>query len=298
MDFEEAQSLLESDFSADPSLEQSAEPASPATPDEQPQAPTPQAEAADSFIERADLESLLADVKDPAGRAAVERAYKSFQGGFTRKAQEYAPWRSLAEQGIDPDTALQAAQWYDAMSNPEVAKEFYDHLGQQLQGFGYLQPAPAEQEGPEALEDDLDDFDEDNPLVSRLSSVESMLEQMVYEREEAALQAEIRHIEDGIREANPHYGQADIDRIYQIAMGRDDYDLVAAQHEYEGWRNEIVNAYVTAKGSAPMEADVPSTAGGEQLVGPDTFIKEDGEIDFQQLDRIATLRYEQENAGF
>lgn len=267
---------------------------SPATPEHTPSAETPQAPVEASDFNRADFESLLERVEDPELRQQIEAFRSGLLGDYTRKTQEVAPWRSLAEQGIDPDTAARAAQWYEAMSDPQVAKQFYDHLGQTLTGYGLLQesagtPGMVEDEGFEDLLDDPND--PSHPVAREVAELRQTIAQMQWESAAAMEAQRIQDAENAVREAHPEWTQADIDRVYEMAFAHE-YDLTKAASSYEALQQDLVNRYIQAKTSVPSAGHVPVSGGAQTPTDPSSFIKENGEIDFAKLTRAATEMYE------
>lgn len=276
--------------------EQSTSPATPEHP--APPAPAPAApEEPASDFNRADFESLVESIEDPALKEQVLKLRSSLLGDYTRKTQEIAPWRELAEQGIDPETAARAAQWYEAMSDPTVARQFYDHLGQTLSGYGLLEQGgavdvPGMDDG-EMFENLLDDpNDPSHPLAQRLSDMEQHLAQLEWENAAHAEAQRIQDAENALREAHPEWEQEDIDRVYELAFAHD-YDLTKAASAYEAWEQRNISRYMERKGSVPSAGHIAATGPAQQPVDASSFIKENGEIDFERLTRAATEMYEQ-----
>ncbi|MGE5596439.1 MAG: hypothetical protein ACM3S1_10455, partial [Hyphomicrobiales bacterium] len=63
--------------------------------------------------------------------------YTSMQADYTRKMQEAAPFRQLADEvGLDPDGLRQAAELYSALQDPQALVEFHTELTNALMAEG------------------------------------------------------------------------------------------------------------------------------------------------------------------
>lgn len=237
---------------------QAAPPASPAP------EPTPEAPAEEEFYPRADLESLLEGVTDPAAREAISTAYKSFQRGFTQKSQELSGLRRAFE-GVDPQQAREAYDFVQNLtSDREFATRVHSELAQALELAG-ASPAQAQAEATRQVESamagDLEDFgvSPDNPLVSKVAQLEAR--QAEWERREAeriqqmqrdAAIAAIERQDQAIRRSRADLDDDAMNAVYSLAASTGG-DLEAAVEIYDALTERIVTDYV-AKKSAPQGA--------------------------------------------
>lgn len=224
-------------------------------------APTPEAgqptETPDSFT-KTDLNSLLEGVTDPAARQAIEAAYKSFQGDYTRNMQQIAPWRQFAEAGIDPAVAAQSLEFVQALeTDPEFVQAVHKQLSQALESAGLTAQQASDEaarqiQSGEAFQDGADDS-----LSREVAELRQWKEEMEAAQVQQGLMAEIQRSEMAIRQANPHYTDQDIEKVYELAFAHGG-DLSAAAQSYEGLRQQFISAYVDQKGAA--NAVTPSAA--------------------------------------
>ena len=77
----------------------------------------------------------------------LQSVYRSMQGDYTRKTQEIAELRrnyeqydAFSESGVDPNYALQAADFYRKLdTDPKFAKQVVDNIQRNLGNFGVEQ---------------------------------------------------------------------------------------------------------------------------------------------------------------
>jgi hypothetical protein len=77
----------------------------------------------------------------------LQSVYRSMQGDYTRKTQEIAELRrnyeqydAFSESGVDPNYALQAADFYRKLdTDPQFAKQVVDNIQRNLGNFGVEQ---------------------------------------------------------------------------------------------------------------------------------------------------------------
>ncbi len=241
-----------------PGVTQPTEPVAPAEGEQQTPAPTE-----DSFAERFDPNSLPAE---------LQSAYKLMQADYTRKRQADAEAIRLAQQyqGVDLDTAVQLFQ---AIQDPQGLADFVQNASQHLVENGFAEfdgdPGVVQEQGPGAnnLAEALATLSSDPEMAplaeavqsmqARLDSFEAQSEQrLAAEREEAlTLRAmgELQRMENVIRTDNPHYGDGDVDAIYELASHFDG-DLLAAQQRYEAIFANRLGRYMQQKESAPAPA--------------------------------------------
>ena len=232
--------------------------------DEQP----PSQEAVDSFMNI-----------DPATLPPeLQAQYRNMQADYTRKMQEVSQYRNLAQQyGVSAEEMAQAVDFVGRIqSDPAYTQQVYTGLGEYLQQMGYREPqaapAPMDNELDDRYDDEVDPYGEsptDTPaqprretgtqLEYRLAQVEQMLanqESQAYVRD---LANQIKQDEFAVRETNPDWGDADIQRIYELAPTYDG-NLVAASEAYKGWRSDILQSYLASKAQAPLAGSGGGTA--------------------------------------
>lgn len=215
-------------------------------------------EATDSFT-KTDLNSLLEGVTDPQARAAIESAYKSFQGDYTRNMQQIAPWRQFAEAGIDPAVAAQSLEFVQALeTDPDFVRAVHGQLSQALEAAG-LSPAQASEEAARQIEESTSGFgnEEQSPLQREVAELRAWKEDMESQQVQYTMMAELQRSEMAIRQANPTYTDQDVERIYELAFAHGG-DLNAAQQSYEALRQGFISGYVDQKGAAAAAS--PSAA--------------------------------------
>ncbi len=272
------------DFLPEPGSEQSPEPAAtaPDAPDDNPPAPEVE-EPEEEFVPRADLESLLEGVDDPAAREKIITAYKSFQRGFTQRSQEISELRR-AFDGVDPAQAREAYEFMTKLSSDgEFARQVHGQLTKALTDAGWslgeaqsmAADAVAEVQTPSTDWDELG-IDPEHPLVKEVSELrewQRQQEQRAQERDfDEYQQSVIREIERqdaDIRRQHTSYDDDDMDSIYKIAASTSG-DLWAAQEMYEGMRDRWATDYVARKQEIP-EGVSPVTGGAAHTEEPVEF---------------------------
>lgn len=219
--------------------------------------PAQATETPDSFT-KTDLDSLLNGVTDPNARAAIEAAYKSFQGDYTRNMQAIAPYRQLAEAGIDPNQAIESLQFVQALeSDPDFVVAVHQQLSQALEAAG-LSPAQAADEAARQIETgEAFGEGEDNPLAQEVADLRAWKEEMESAQVQHTMMAELQRAEMAIRQANPTYTDQDVEKVYELAFAHGG-NLLAAAQSYEALRQQFISAYVDQKGAAAEAA--PSAA--------------------------------------
>jgi len=252
--------------------------------------PTPQQ---DTFT-RADLNSLLAGVTDPNARQAIETAYKSFQGDYTRKTQELAERARVYEQFGDPGTLQEAVELYQSLQDPNNWMALHQELSVGLEQLG-LTPQQAEAVASQEVQrqqmanDPLAALQADPelaPVAQELTGLRQELEQLKSyhsQREQAAqaeqlqmaLVGELQRQDAMIRQSNPHYTDSDMDAVYELASFYEG-NLLQAQKRYDEIFNERMNRYFDKKQGAVGSAGIQSMPGGGTLT---TQPQEFGDLD-------------------
>lgn len=202
---------------------------------------------------------------DPASLPPEMQAiYKSLQADYTRKQQEAAPYRKL---GMPADQLEQLVTWYSTLSSDTSAQlELYNNLASYLAQNGLLdQEQPTANEGidswlPEA------DTGNDTEQSSLEAEVRRLTERLNSMDEDARLNQEaieLWEIEQGIREANPHYTDKDVEYIYKLGLAYGG-NIIEGEREYRQLRESALSAYLENKGSVPAGHVQPSGSGFAQ----------------------------------
>lgn len=198
------------------------------------------------------------DTLDPA----LQPGWKQLQADYTRKMQALAERQRQFEQYGDPQTVANAVELFNALQDPNYLRQFHGELTQALQAQGY---SPEQASATAAAETqkaggDLSSLSEDPELAPVVTEVQQLRQQVqaMQAREQAAQQqrdyealqqqtlGEIQRQEFAIREANPHYGQNDIDAIMELAAFHNG-DLFAANLRYAGLMQRAVEEYTNQK---------------------------------------------------
>jgi hypothetical protein len=251
---------------------------------------------AESFT-RTDLDSLLDGISDPAAKQAVEAAYKSFQGDYTRKTQELSA--AKAALGDNPEEAQEALEFYSNLrTDPAFALEVHEYLSDALQQLGLTKEeadtAASDEVQRSASAGDVDvdaDDDPSAPLKSEISSLQERLdrwEQQDQERQAAAredeLAATLLQQEMTIREQFKGYKEKDFDRIYDLAVATGG-NLIEANNLYQEMRNDTITEYIGQKGAVTDRVDSPSPSPAQAL--REIPHDEKGNVDLESVHKAA-----------
>jgi hypothetical protein len=215
--------------------------------------------------------------------AELRPYYDSMQGDYTRKMQEAAPYRQLAQEtGLDVAGLRQSAELYGALQDPQQLVQFHAELTSALQANG-LTPAQAaeaatqyvtEQQG--AGQEDLS-LDPDEARIQALESKLAEFEQSQQAREsaiqqqqlQAALVAEMNRQESVVKEAHPDWDQSDIDATYELSAFYGG-SLIDAANRYDEIVSNRVTKILNGKGAvsantafSPLPAAVSASRGTE-----------------------------------
>jgi hypothetical protein len=197
----------------------------------------------------------------------MQQLHRSLQADYTRKTQEAAPWRKLAQEfNVEsPDEFRDALVAYQNLQDPRNWPTVVQELSQYMQQYG-MSPAEANLAAQNQLaqmapaEEDLGgEFVDDEslaPIVRQLQQTQAQLAQMQQQwQEQQQRQAEelqwqtlaqgLTKAEMEIRAQNPHYSDDDIETIYNM-MGNDG-NLIAAQQRYESVIGSRVAKYLQGK---------------------------------------------------
>lgn len=199
--------------------------------------------------------------------------YQSMQADYTRKTQALAEQRKTLEGIADPEEARIAVDLLHTLGTPEGALQFHQLLSEQLQSLG-LTPAQADAAATQQMVEQFQPQPqapsfEDDPEAALLAQYQGLSQeladmraQLEYERQQAqseaayyTLASEIQRQEALVREANPHYSDADLNAIYEIAPSYGG-NLVQAQQRYEEIVSSRVAQILNSKAAAAQETGV------------------------------------------
>jgi hypothetical protein len=177
--------------------------------------------------------------------------------------QTIAPYRQLAEAGIDPNQAIESLQFMQALeTDPDFVVAVHQQLSQALEQAG-LTPAQAAQEAARQIDSgEAFGTEEDNPLANEVAELRAWKEEMESAQVQHTMMAELQRAEMAIRQTNPTYTDGDVERIYELAFAHGG-DLMKAQASYEALRQNFITGYVDQKGAASEGAPtsaVPAAA--------------------------------------
>jgi len=198
----------------------------------------------------------------------MQQLHRSLQADYTRKTQEVAPWRKLAQefQVESPDEFRDALVAYQNLQDPRNWPTVVQELSSYMQQYGMspqeanlaaqnqlAQIAPAEEDlgGGEFVDDESL-----APLNRQIQALQQQIAGMQSQwQEQQQRQAEelqwqtlaqgLTKAEMEIRAQNPHYSDSDIETIYNM-MGQDG-NLYAAQQAYESAIGARVAQYLQGK---------------------------------------------------
>jgi murein tripeptide amidase MpaA len=193
----------------------------------------------------------------------LQSVYRSMQGDYTRKTQEIAELRrqyeSFSEAGVDPDSALQAVGFLQALNtDPDFARQVAAQIEQNV-------GAPNASEGfsGETSENSNESYEGlPDSLAKELEEMRAFREEMLVQQQQAEVMAQLEHQEQQIRVANPHYADEDIESIYSLAYATDG-DLEAAAEQYHQMQQRLLSNYLQNKqvpaGATPAPSGPSST---------------------------------------
>jgi polyhydroxyalkanoate synthesis regulator phasin len=239
-----------------------------------------QGEVATTTEEMADSFTKL----DPSTLPAEVRPYyDSMLADYTRKTQEAAPYRKLAEDtGLDVDGLRNSAELYSALQDPTQIVEFHRELTDALVAQG-LTPAEAAQAATAHVAEtvagegeDLSHLDPEERRVQELTARLDRFEQAQRTEQEKRQQVEQlnRQIADwnqqemAIKSLHPDWTQADIDATYEMAAFYGN-DLIKAAARLDEYASGRVTQILNGKGQAANIATAPVTPAGAASRGMD-----------------------------
>ena len=203
----------------------------------------------------------------------LQSVYRSMQGDYTRKTQEIAELRRNYEQfdafsdsGVDPNYALQAADFYTKLdSDPAFAKQVVDNIQRNLGNVGDEQQSI----GDTTYNDDNGEgYEGLSPVLQQeLAEMREFRSDMLFQQEQAETIAGLEYVEKEIRLSNPHYTDDDLSSIYDLAYSTDG-DLSAAADAYHTIQQRVMSGYLQSK-QVPMGAQSIPT--GPSSIPPRQF---------------------------
>ena len=176
----------------------------------------------------------------------MQQVYKSMQADYTRKTQEVAELRrqyeSFSEYGVEPDAALQAVEFLQALNtDPQFAMQVAAQIQQQV----------GTPDGSQSAYDEtpvVDNSYENLPpaLAVELEQMRQFREEMLEMQAQQETMAELEAMENTIKTSNPQFSDEDMDAIYSLAYAFDG-DLMAAADEYHAIQQRLLGGYLQSK---------------------------------------------------
>jgi hypothetical protein len=119
--------------------------------------PTPDQVPTEQPPAQADVDSFM-NVDPATLPPELQAQYRNMQADYTRKMQEVAPFRDLAQQyGVSAEEMAQAVDFVGRIqSDPAYTQQVYTGLGEYLQQMGYREPQAAPAPMDNEFQDDLD----------------------------------------------------------------------------------------------------------------------------------------------
>lgn len=262
---------------AEQALSQAFEADSPAETTSQEQAPVSQPDAASEVdtgtaTEQAKPTGLFYDVDPNTLTPDMRRMFDGMQKSYTERMQETAPLRKAVDSFGGIDQVQDALGFVEALQDPQNLVQLHSELSGYLQENG-LTREEADDEAARAVQEqahtqpDDEDFGFDDPrdqaVQRELEELRQWREQIEEERLQAQVELQLERAESAIRNANPSYGDDDIERIYRLSYAFGG-DLNAAQNTYEEDRKALLSSYLQSKESVPVSTAPPTAAGGGQ----------------------------------
>lgn len=203
----------------------------------------------------------------------LQSVYRSMQGDYTRKTQEiaelrrnYEQYEAFSESGVDPNYALQAADFYRKLdTDPSFAQQVVDNIQRNLGNVGDEQQSIGD---TSYNGDSVEGYDSLPPVLQQeLAEMREFRNDMLFQQEQAETIAGYEYVEQGLRLSNPHYTDEDISSIYDLAYSTDG-DLSVAADMYHSIQQRVMSGYLQSK-QVPMGAQ--SVATGPASVPPRQF---------------------------
>lgn len=204
----------------------------------------------------------------------LQSVYRSMQGDYTRKTQEIAELRRnyegydvFSESGVDPNYALQAADFYRKLdTDPQFAQQVVDNIQRNLGNVGVEQQSIGDAPYNDSV--NSEGYDSLPPVLQQeLAEMREFRNDMLFQQEQAETIAGLEYVEQEIRLSNPHYTDDDLSSIYDLAYSTDG-DLSAAADAYHNIQQRVMSGYLQSK-QVPMGAQSIPT--GPSSIPPRQF---------------------------
>ncbi len=204
----------------------------------------------------------------------LQSVYRSMQGDYTRKTQEIAELRRnyegyevFSESGVDPNYALQAADFYRKLdTDPQFAQQVVDNIQRNLGNVGVEQQSIGDAPYNDSV--NSEGYDSLPPVLQQeLAEMREFRNDMMFQQEQAETIAGLEYVEQEIRLSNPHYTDDDLSSIYDLAYSTDG-DLSAAADAYHSIQQRVMSGYLQSK-QVPMGAQSIPT--GPSSIPPRQF---------------------------
>jgi len=204
----------------------------------------------------------------------LQSVYRSMQGDYTRKTQEIAELRRtyegydvFSEAGVDPNYALQAADFYRKLdTDPQFAQQVVDNIQRNLGTVGVEQQSIGDAPYNDSV--NSEGYDSLPPVLQQeLAEMREFRNDMLFQQEQAETIAGLEYVEQEIRLSNPHYTDDDLSSIYDLAYSTDG-DLSAAADAYHSIQQRVMSGYLQSK-QVPMGAQSIPT--GPSSIPPRQF---------------------------
>ena len=204
----------------------------------------------------------------------LQSVYRSMQGDYTRKTQEIAELRrnyeqydAFSEAGVDPNYALQAADFYRKLdTDPQFAQQVVDNIQRNLGNVGVEQQSIGDAPYNDSV--NSEGYDSLPPVLQQeLAEMREFRSDMLFQQEQAETIAGLEYVEQEIRLSNPHYTDDDLSSIYDLAYSTDG-DLSAAADAYHNIQQRVMSGYLQSK-QVPMGAQSIPT--GPSSIPPRQF---------------------------
>lgn len=214
----------------------------------------------------------------------LQQLYRGMQGDYTRKTQEVASWRKVAEEaGVEsPEQIREALTVYQRLSDPQNWGTIHAELGQYMQQLG-MSPqaasaaateaiaefAPADEVGP-----DFSEYGEElAPLLKafqvqqqEIQSLKQLVTTDAQRRQQQAqfeqVAAHIERQETALKAARPDLSEGELEVVYSL-MG-DDMDMSKAVARYDSVVAQRLQAVYNAK--VAQGGSVPASIGNAGVI--------------------------------
>lgn len=212
-------------------------------------------------------------------------AWKQMQAAFTPRLQEAAAIKKQFEELGGIESAQQAVDLYQRVSDPQNWPQLYEELYQAMEraGFEFEDPNAAQSPVVSSPFGQLAEEDPDlAPLVTALQNLEGrtndqqqLIESFLYEQEaqrqvaeeelrQAQYLASLQQQVTAVRQANPQYTDADVRAIIELGSFYGD-DIALAQQRYEQIVSDRLTRYFESKKVAGAATSTQPVAGAGVL---------------------------------